>query len=225
VDLVPLKGPGFAVEGFSRDGFAGVHGHGGDNGVYGLSEAIHGSGVFGRNDAGNGVAGHSQNGVGVKGTGGRLAGLFEGNIEVTGDIRLTGQDIAELFQVVGPSEAPPGTVMVLTGSDQVQVCDRAYDRRVVGVISSAGRYRPGVVLGHSDAACGHRALAMLGKVVCKVDASAGAVEIGDLLTTSSTIGYAMKAVDAGRAFGAVLGKAMAPLAHGTGLLPILVALQ
>ena len=53
-----------------------------------------------------------------------------------------------------------------------------------------------------------------------------AVEIGDLLTTSNTAGHAMKAVDHGRAFGAVLGKAMQPLAKGQkGLILVLVALQ
>ena len=38
-------------------------------------------------------------------------------------------------------------------------------------------------------------------------------------------GHAMKAVDPQRAFGAVIGKALQPLASGCGLLPILVALQ
>ena len=35
----------------------------------------------------------------------------------------------------------------------------------------------------------------------------------------------MKATDQQRAFGAVLGKALRPLASGSGLIPILVALQ
>ena len=61
---------------------------------------------------------------------------------------------------------------------------------------------------------------------CYVDASEHAVEVGDLLTTSNTAGYAMKAVDRERAFGAVLGKAMQPLAKGEkGLVLVLVALQ
>ena len=68
-------------------------------------------------------------------------------------------------------------------------------------------------------------LALVGKVYCKVDAGHGAIEIGDLLTTSPTPGHAMKAADPMRAFGAVIGKALRPLASGTGLIPILVALQ
>ncbi len=65
----------------------------------------------------------------------------------------------------------------------------------------------------------------MGKVYCKVDAQYGAIEIGDLLTTSPTPGYAMKANDPLRAFGAVIGKALSTLPEGTGMIPILVTLQ
>ena len=53
-----------------------------------------------------------------------------------------------------------------------------------------------------------------------------AIEAGDLLTTSDTPGHAMKAADAGRRAGAVIGKAMSPLAQGQrGLVLVLVNLQ
>jgi hypothetical protein len=68
-------------------------------------------------------------------------------------------------------------------------------------------------------------LALMGKVYCKVDATRVPVQVGDLLTTSSTPGHAMKATDPLRAFGAVIGKALRPFENGTGLIPILVALQ
>jgi hypothetical protein len=68
-------------------------------------------------------------------------------------------------------------------------------------------------------------VALIGKVYCKVDADSGAIAVGDLLTTAATPGHAMKAADPARAFGAVIGKALAPLAKGCGLIPILVALQ
>jgi hypothetical protein len=58
-----------------------------------------------------------------------------------------------------------------------------------------------------------------------VDAESGAIAVGDLLTTSDTPGHAMKAQDPERAFGAVIGKALAPLRDGRDLIPILVALQ
>jgi hypothetical protein len=66
---------------------------------------------------------------------------------------------------------------------------------------------------------------LAGTAYCKVDATYGGIQVGDLLTTSPTPGYAMKVTDASRAFGAVLGKALRPLASGTGLVPVLVALQ
>jgi hypothetical protein len=58
-----------------------------------------------------------------------------------------------------------------------------------------------------------------------VTAENGAIEIGDLLTTSALRGHAMKASDSARAFGAVIGKALKPWREGTGLVPILIALQ
>ena len=68
-------------------------------------------------------------------------------------------------------------------------------------------------------------VALLGKVYCKVDAQYGAIEIGDLLTTAPTLGHAMKADDAIKSFGAVIGKALSPLKEGQGLIPILISLQ
>jgi hypothetical protein len=62
-------------------------------------------------------------------------------------------------------------------------------------------------------------------VWCLVDADRGAIKTGDLLTTSSTPGHAMKVADSTRAFGAVLGKALSELPSGRGLVQILVALQ
>ena len=46
-----------------------------------------------------------------------------------------------------------------------------------------------------------------------------------VLTTSATPGHAMKAGDAAKSLGALIGKALKPLATGRGLIPILVALQ
>jgi hypothetical protein len=68
-------------------------------------------------------------------------------------------------------------------------------------------------------------LALLGKTYCRVDATYGDIDVGDMLTTSSTPGHAMKADDPSRAFGAVIGKALAPHMGGVGLVPILVTLQ
>lgn len=60
---------------------------------------------------------------------------------------------------------------------------------------------------------------------CNVDATWGPVELGDMLTTSPTPGHAMRAGDALRAPGAIIGKALGRLDEGRGLIPVLVALR
>lgn len=47
---------------------------------------------------GTGIVGVSQGGVGVWGKGGRLAGVFEGNVEITGDLTVQGVSIQSLRQ-------------------------------------------------------------------------------------------------------------------------------
>ncbi len=149
-----------------------------------------------------------------------------GNILVAGDVRLAGADCAEDFEVDDFMSLEPGMVMVISNQERLCGCAQAYDRRVAGVLSGAADCRPGIILGkRSSDQRARLPLALTGKVYCKVDASYSPVEIGDLLTTSPTPGHAMKASDAARAFGAVLGKALRPLTHGCCLVPILVALQ
>jgi hypothetical protein len=161
----------------------------------------------------------------VHAKGGRLAGLFEGDIEVTGDIRLTNADCAEDFDIADAASVEPGTVMVVGGEGTLHPSQQAYDKRVAGVISGAGDYKPGIVLDKQQSQGNRKAIALLGKVYCKVDARYAAINVGDLLTTSDTPGHAMKASDPLHAFGAVIGKALRPLTEGQGLIPILIALQ
>ena len=66
-------------------------------------------------------------------------------------------------------------------------------------------------------------VAMSGIVRCKVSTENGAIMPGDLLVTSSTPGHAMR--DAAPRPGTILGKALEPLASGTGLIQIMVTLD
>ncbi len=143
----------------------------------------------------------------------------------SGDIILNNADCAEDFDLTPAVVAEPGTVMVLDQDGAIQPSSVAYDKTVAGVISGAGECKPGIVLDRRPSETPRSPLALVGKVYCKVDATSTPVEVGDLLTTSSTPGHAMKATDPQRAFGAVIGKALRPLQDGTGLIPILVALQ
>jgi len=202
----------------------GVQGRSGGN-VGVLGEADTGRGVMGTSNANFGVSGVSVSGIGIHGKGGRLAGFFDGDVEVTGDIRLTNADCAEDFNVAGMDKVEPGTVMVLDNEGAVSESRRSYDKRVAGVISGAGTYRPGIVLDKQQTSGNRQPVALMGKVFCKVDAQFGAIEVGDLLTTSPTPGHAMKTIDPSKAFGAVIGKALRPLNAGQGLIPILITLQ
>jgi hypothetical protein len=207
-------------------------------------------GVSGFSVGNYGVYASSEQSIGLFATGTELAAEFDGSVLihgnldlrgttsvsgdlhtrgnhiVDGDIQLAGADYAEDFDVVDAVAAAPGTVMVLDDDGFLRESASAYDRRVAGVVSGAGRYQPAVILDRQPQATGaRRPLALMGKVYCKVDATAAPVAVGDLLTTSPTPGHAMKAGDPAQAFGAVIGKALRPLSEGTGLVPILVALQ
>ena len=153
------------------------------------------------------------------------AGFFKGDVLVTGDIKLINADCAEDFDIAGLQKVEPGTVMVINAEGALQESDRAYDKRVAGVISGAGNFKPGIVLDKQNSSNNRMPIALLGKVYCKVDASYGAIEVGDLLTTSPTLGHAMKTDDPLKAFGAVIGEALRSLEAGQGLIPILIALQ
>ncbi|HEX8110670.1 MAG TPA: hypothetical protein VF516_23220 [Kofleriaceae bacterium] len=231
VEGVSNTGPGVVGRGYNGGrgmaGFAssaeGVYGHSKTRaGVVGESDGF--DGVFGisHNPAHAGVSGHNPGG---------LAGYFEGDVRVTGamtvdrDVVCSNADCAEDFDVVDPSCAEPGAVMVLTETGALEPCTTAYDRRVAGVISGAGGYRPGIILDRSAPREARKPIALMGKVYCRADAGHGAIAVGDLLTTSPTPGHAMRVSDPARAFGAIVGKALAPLASGQGLIPLLVTRQ
>jgi hypothetical protein len=185
-----------------------------------------GVGVKGFSPKGFGVVALSQLGWALWAeAGGGNAGYFKGNVEVTGDIRLLNADCAEDFDIANDKDIEPGTVMVLGDEGALQPGASAYDKRAAGVISGAGDFKPGLILDKRPTGRLRQPVALMGKVFCKVDASYGAVEAGDLLTTSDTPGHAMKAADPARAFGAVVGKALRALPEGQGLIPILVSLQ
>jgi len=160
----------------------------------------------------------------------KVSGTGTGNITATGtiegnNVKAKYQDVAEW--VDSSQELPAGTVVVLDNnkSNHVIASTQAYDSRVAGVIS----LRPGVALGEEGE--GRVLVAATGRVKVKVDASNGPIQIGDLLVTSDKIGVAMKSqpVEIGGVRlhrpGTLIGKALEPLAQGTGEILVLLSLQ
>lgn len=145
-----------------------------------------------------------------------------------GDIFLNNADCAEEFDVDEQQEEgsiEPGSVMVIDENGMLRPSLEAYDKRVVGVISGAGDFKPGIILDKKYSQNKRMPVALVGKVNCKVDASYSQIEVGDLLTTSFTPGHAMKGTNPSKSFGAVIGKALKGIESGKGLIPILIALQ
>jgi hypothetical protein len=173
-------------------------------------------------------------GVGIIAKGGASgqAAIFMGNVAIkdrdTGDLLIElgkGLDYAEGFDVsdAGPLEA--GTVLIIDPETpgELMQSTRAYDTRVAGIIAGANGLGSGVRLGAEGF---DHDVALAGRVYCKIDATEAGIRPGDLLTTSPIPGHAMKATDFDRARGAILGKAMEPLAVGTtGQVLVLVGLQ
>jgi hypothetical protein len=221
---------------------AGVYGQSDQQGVMGLSTSATGTGVYGggASHAGAlgagciGVRGETFTGVGVQGQsfGSGLAGKFIGDVEVTGNLNMSSPtsdivlgDVAEGFSTQDGEIIEAGTVVVLNQHGLLRPGHEAYDKKVAGVVSGAGNYRPAIVLDQQRSQASQLPVALMGKVCCKADAEYSSIEVGDLLTTSPTPGHAMKVTDPSRAFGAVIGKALRPLASGRGEIPVLVALQ
>ncbi|HLG93287.1 MAG TPA: hypothetical protein VI546_00455 [candidate division Zixibacteria bacterium] len=149
---------------------------------------------------------------------------------VTSELQINGgADLSEQFDVKAKDgKLEPGMIVSIDTEHpgNLRVCRQAYDRRVAGIISGAGNVRPGMLMGQSGSgANGTHPVALTGRVYCWADASNGAIEPGDLLTTSDTPGSAMKVTDYGKAQGAIIGKAMGSLKEGKGLVLVLVNLQ
>ncbi|MDQ3024730.1 MAG: hypothetical protein M3R04_10200 [bacterium] len=152
-------------------------------------------------------------------------GTVSGNWTVDGNIAAKYQDVAEW--VPSRQLLSAATVVVLDPSHTNHVLASAtpYDLRVAGVVSA----QPGISLGERGE--GKLLIATTGRVRIKVDATRAPIMIGDLLVTSGIEGFAMRSdpldfhgVRLHRP-GTIIGKALEPLAKGTGEILVLLSLQ
>jgi hypothetical protein len=139
-----------------------------------------------------------------------------------------GGDYAESVDVLGDrAKYEPGDLIAIDTAfpGKFMKAGTAYSRLVAGVYST----KPGLVGRRATYARPDKAeevpMAMMGIVPVKVTAENGPIEPGDLLVSSSVLGYAMKGTDRDRMMGATIGKALAPLDSGEGLIEVLISLQ
>lgn len=168
---------------------------------------------------------------GVYGEGDSYGGYFKGDLyalyaygdaKVTGDATVNGKiivgsctgcsDIAE--NLFGES-LEAGDVVVLDASKKsgIKKTTTPYDKLAAGIVSTD----PTLTMGEGKGF----PIALAGVVPTKV---IGTVHVGDLLTTSSTSGYAMACADMTKCTGAVIGKAMEENNAGKGKITALVML-
>jgi hypothetical protein len=139
---------------------------------------------------------------------------------------LKGGDYAESVDVTGDrTKYEPGDVLVIDSSASGKFLKSAepYSTSVSGIYST----KPGTVGRRqlTPMAADEVPMAMMGIVPTNVTAENGAIHPGDLLVTSSTLGYAMKGTDRNRMLGAVIGKALGGLDSGNGVIEVVVTLQ
>jgi len=132
--------------------------------------------------------------TGADATGGTIQGTW--TLVGASKLQATYADIAEYYE--GDKEYEPGTVLVFGGDKEVTTTDAMNDTRSAGVVTT----NPAYIM--NEGQTGVRVcIALAGRVPCKV---VGRVKKGDMLTTSSTPGYAVKATDP--KLGSIIGKAL-----------------
>jgi len=146
-------------------------------------------------------------------------------LHVAGTMKVEGNDIAEPFDMTDIDMLEKGDVVVIDPQNPLHVTKSAlaYDSMVAGIVSSTEQ--AGYIAGSRSDGSSEKPVALAGRVLCKVSNENGPIQVGDLLTTSSVPGHAMKATDRDKAFGAILGKALQGFDGETGTIMVLVTLQ
>jgi hypothetical protein len=153
----------------------------------------------------------------------RFRVALDGNVYCDGAFTPGGADLAELLPAADGLE--PGDVLIIGPDGTLARSTHPYQTSVAGVYST----KPGFIGGGGGAesendTAGKVPLAVIGVVPVKASAENGPILPGDLLTTSSSPGRAMRAGQEAP-LGTILGKALQPLTEGQGVIRVLVTLQ
>jgi hypothetical protein len=166
---------------FGGDKPVGVSGRSDVHGVVGIANTAAGIGVYGGSVGGAGVSvmGESGAGTAIAATchGAGCAGKFSGKVDIDGVLSVTddillgkGGDVAERFVAVAEEVIVPGTVVCMSAGG-IAPSDRAYDQRVVGIVSGTGSARPAVTLRDDLRSTSSAPIALVGTVYCLADAA------------------------------------------------------
>jgi hypothetical protein len=124
------------------------------------------------------------------------------DLEVDGESWFDGghTDLAEMVAYSGEGEAGDVIVIDDQNDNSAKLATKPYDKSVLGIIST----KPSLIItgGIEEG----KLLAVAGRVPTKVTNINGTIHRGDLLTTSSVSGHAMKATDSGPIVGKALGE-------------------
>jgi hypothetical protein len=176
------------------------------------------------NDAGGDLFIGEASGSRVARIDGSGKGFFDGGTQ-TG-----GADYAESMPADSVARLHPGDVLAIDPQhgNRVQLSSVPSSPLVLGVYSTrpsvlaVGKHRLG------DSLAGEVPVALLGVVPTRVTVQNGPIRAGDLLTTSSRPGYAMRAPHVAvngitiYSTGTILGKALTPLKGGQGIIEVLL---
>ena len=192
-----LKGYGMQAGIYGEGDIYGVSGYGKQMGLYGLGEVY---GVYAKVSNENNPSAYS--------------------LYVEGRARCSNgawSDVAEYILASEIVEAGDVVVIDPSKAHSVLKCARPYDTAVAGVISTNPTIMVGGLVKNGIP------LALTGIVPCKVSTENGPIQAGDLLTSSATAGYAMKATE--QRTGTIIGKALESFSSGRGKIQVLVTLM
>ncbi len=216
-----VKGQNNGTSGF------GVWGQGGSNatGVLGQTHSSNDYGVWAYN-SGNGTA------LRTEGEGSLIEAWDlspvnlrfrvdnAGNVSADGTFTSPAADFAELLPAKPGLE--PADVLVIDEMGHLSLSTEAYQTNLAGVYSTKPAFMGGVQSDETDQ--DKVPLAVVGIIPVKVTTENGIIKPGDMLTSSNTAGYAMRA-DAHAPNGTIIGKALGTMAEDKGQVQMFVILQ
>ena len=149
---------------------------------------------------------------------------------ITDELQINGgADLAEMFDINEYGcRLQSGLLVSIDPNDpgKLKITSKAYDPRIAGVVAGANGVKPGILMGQEGTvANGDDLVTLSGRTYIKTNTSSGKIRPGDFLTSSSVPGEAMKAKNQRKSRGAIIGKAMTALDHGSDFVLVLVNLQ